>query len=81
MIDQMARQVVTDVKVDPPYARAIAGQKVRSGWPTREPGPQVGVAVSRCLITRVKLPVSSEKFPVPMRREFDRNPLIYVCEN
>ena len=42
--------------------------------------PQAGVAVSPPDI-RVKLPVSSEKFPVPMRREFGRNPLIYVYEN
>ena len=81
MIDQMARQVVTDVKVDPPYARAITGTKgVGSGWARGSP------ASGRCCCLalpdmRVKLPVSSEKFPVPLRREFDRNPLIYVCEN
>ena len=72
---------MTDVKVDPPYAWAVAGTKgVGSGWPA-EARLQGGCCCLALPDMRVKLPVSSEKFPVPMRREFDRNPLSYVCEN
>jgi hypothetical protein len=44
-----------------------------------EARPQARVAVSLPDM-RVNSLLAPKKFPVPMRREFGRNPLIYVCE-